>query len=137
MDVSRRLATNAITICEMASDRIKSFPYYHPQYTLHDQSHMLRVCELMAMVLGESRDAMNPIEVFLVICAAHMHDQGMVPEADEWARIKASRDFQVSLDRWTIENPNLREIRQQLHDTRFSDEEQQLLRSKERELLGV
>jgi hypothetical protein len=136
-DTAHILAANLINITETAAQRIRLFPYYHPQYTLHDQTHMLRVCELMAMILGKSITSLNPIEIFLLICAAHYHDQGMIPEAAEWEKVKTSPDFKVSLQRWEIENPNLREIRQQLNDLRFSISERESLREKEQELLDA
>ncbi len=134
-ELAQSLAANAVTLAESAIERIKAFPYYHPQYTLHDQTHLIRVCELMAIVTAESLDRLNPIEVFLLIGAAFYHDQGMVPDSDEWETLKNSSDFKVSLQRWGIDNPNLAEIRRQMLDSRFSEEQRQLLRLKENELL--
>ena len=134
-ELGQSLAANAITLVESAIQRIKAFPYYHPQYTLHDQTHLFRVCELMAIVAGDSIKSLNPVEVFLLIGAAFYHDQGMVPDADEWEAIKESSDFKVSLSRWEIDNPNLAEIRRQMVDARFSEEQRKQIRLKENELL--
>lgn len=134
-ELAQSLAANAVTLAESAIERIKAFPYYHPQYTLHDQTHLIRVCELMAIVVGDSLKSLNPIEVFLLIGAAFHHDQGMVPDADEWNSINESSDFKVSLRRWEIDNPNLAEIRRQMVDSRFSEEQRQEIRLKENELL--
>lgn len=134
-ELAQSLATNAVTLADRAIERIKAFPYYHPQYTLHDQTHLIRVCELMAIVVGDSLKSLNPIEVFLLIGAAFYHDQGMVPDSDEWTSIKDSSDFKVSLRRWEIDNPNLAEIRRLMVDSRFSEEQQQDIRLKENELL--
>lgn len=134
-ELAQTLAASALTLTNNAIERIKAFPYYHPQYTLHDQTHLIRVCELMAIITGESLNSLNPIEVFLLIGAAFYHDQGMVPDADEWESIKVSSDFKVSLQRWGIDNPNLAEIRRQILDSRFSEEQRQEIRLKENELL--
>jgi hypothetical protein len=135
--VAQQLAVAAVAISDIANNRIKLFPYYHPQYTLHDQTHMLRVCELMTLALGQTARQLNPIEVFLLLSSAHFHDQGMVPDLADWQNVCNSTGFKVSLEQWEIENPNLREIRQQCDDVRFSAAEQESLRQKERELLDA
>ena len=50
---SEFLTTNLPKICEKASDRIQSMPSLHGQYTLHDETHLLRVTELMAKIVPE------------------------------------------------------------------------------------
>ena len=136
-ELAQSLAVNANKLAETAVNRIKFFPYYHPQYTLHDETHLVRVCELMAIVAGDSLKLLNPVEVFLLIGAAFFHDQGMVPDADEWEEIKESSDFKVSLRRWEIDNPNLAELQRQMGDSRFSQEQQGPFRLKESELLDA
>lgn len=110
------LALSAIVIkaCEIATSRIKQFPYYHHQYTLHDQIHLLRVTELMALVLGEEIGNLNPYEISLLILAAHFHDQGMVPESKDLEKIESSDEFEISRKNWELENPNISELRQEL-----------------------
>jgi len=112
--LAAELATDTKRLCELAADRIKAFPNYHPEYTLHDETHMLRVCELMAYVLGPSLFELNPIELALLICAAYFHDQGMVPDAREWEQIKQSPNFKLSLEKFQIEHPNLRQIQERI-----------------------
>ncbi|MCR9117071.1 MAG: ATP-binding protein, partial [bacterium] len=134
-DTAAILAANAQVIAEKAVARIKAFPYFHPQYTLHDETHLLRVCELMAIVAGDSLLMLNPIEIFLLIGAAFYHDQGMVPDADEWIEVQASTEFQLSLKRWAIDNPNMSQIKRQISDSRVSGSKRVELRKKENELL--
>ncbi len=129
-DLAAELTTKVKSACENAAERIKQFPYFHPQFTLHDERHLVRVAELMSLILGGDVKSLNAIEVALLLLSAYYHDQGMVPEADEWKRIQDSSEFKVSLDRWEIENPNLSIIRQQLDDTRFSDKMKESLSSK-------
>jgi hypothetical protein len=102
------------TLCGEASDRMKAVPALHPQFTLHDAAHLLRVTELMAMVLGRTLEELNPIEIALLILAAHFHDIGMVPEAAEWNAIESSKDFKLHRDTWAVEHPNLGELEAQL-----------------------
>src|SRR5439155_13018918 len=105
---------NIATLCGEASDRMKAVPALHPEFTLHDAAHLLRVTELMAMVLGPTLEKLNPVEFALLILAAHFHDIGMVPEAAEWNVIESSRDFQLHRETWAVEHPNLGELEAQL-----------------------
>src|SRR5437660_3225245 len=63
-------------VCGMAVDRMKLMPSLHPEFTLHDETHLLRVTELMASVMPERvlEDVLNPAEIVLLILAAHFHD---------------------------------------------------------------
>ncbi len=128
-DLASEITTKVKSACDIAAERIKQFPYFHPQFTLHDERHFVRVAELMALVLGDDVKSLNAIEVALLLLSSYYHDQGMVPEADEWKRIQDSSEFKVSLDRWEIENPNLSIIRRQLDDMRFSQKEKESLSS--------
>lgn len=129
-DMAAVLATKTADLCELASQRIKTFPYFHPQYTLHDQTHLLRVSELMASVIGSDLNALNPIEISLLLLAAHFHDQGMVPDQADWKRIQESADFKLSWQRFEVEHPSIRELRQHIADSRFSEPEQAKLQLK-------
>ena len=110
-ELAAELATHTKSACENAVERIKHFPCFHPEFTLHDERHLVRVAELMALILGEDIKSLNPIEIALLLLSAYYHDQGMVPEAEEWNQIKNSPKFKRSLDRWKIENPNLSDHR--------------------------
>ena len=129
-ELAAELATHTKSACENAVERIKHFPCFHPEFTLHDERHLVRVAELMALILGEDIKSLNPIEIALLLLSAYYHDQGMVPEAEEWNQIKNSPEFKSSLDRWKIENPNLSTIQRQLDNPRLSDTEKKSLSSK-------
>lgn len=131
------LAERAKMVCGFARQRIKQFPYYHSQFTLHDEVHMLRVTELMSMVMGPRLDRLNPIEVFLLIGAAYLHDQGMVPDADEWEQIRNSEDFKLSLQNWEVEHPNLVAIRKKISSPGQQPAEVQRLLQQQSELLDA
>ena len=135
--LAAELATHTKSACENAVERIKHFPYFHPEFTLHDERHLVRVAELMALILGEDISSLNPIEIALLLLSAYYHDQGMVPEAEEWNQIENSPKFKRSLDRWKIENPNLSIIERQLDDPRLSDTEKESLSSKRNQHLDA
>jgi len=133
--VSRFLATNLLVICEEASDRMKSTISFHRQFTLHDETHLLRVTELMAKIMPEETlNDLNPIEVSLLILAAYFHDQGMVLDSKELKLIKSDVKFKISMDKWIIEHPNLKEVQVQLQDKNLNDFERLKYGNVEQEL---
>jgi len=115
------------TICEEASDRMKAMPASSPQYTLHDESHFLRVVELMEMVLGESINQLNSIELCLLILTAYYHDQGMVMNEEEYKNLSSDAHFQLFRDNWYLDHPNQKEIQTQLQDSNLNDKERSRL----------
>lgn len=115
------------TICEEASDRMKTMPASSPQYTLHDECHFVRVVELMAMILGESLKHLNSVEICLLILAAYFHDQGMVMSEDEFKELSKSTEFQLFRETWNINHPNKNEIQNQLQDCNINDQERERL----------
>src|SRR5436305_3337342 len=102
---------------------MKAVPVFHPQFTLHDATHLLRVTELMAKILGATLETLNAVEIALLILAAHFHDQGMVPDAAELQALQGMDDFKLHRDTWAVEHPNLREIERQLAQRNLAEEE--------------
>ena len=60
------LVGNLPDLCQEASDRMKAVPVFHPQFTLHDATHLLRVTELMAKILGATLETLNAVEIALL-----------------------------------------------------------------------
>ena len=132
---SEFLTTNLPKICEKARDRMKSMPSLHGQYTLHDETHLLRVTELMAKIVPEKvLTNLNSIEIALLILSAYFHDQGMVLDKNELETIKSEPKFIVFRDTWAIEHPNLKEIQIVLQDKSLGTQEQDRFRQMEQEL---
>jgi HD superfamily phosphodiesterase len=137
-EAAKTLAQNLLGISQEAYDRMKSFPSLHPEYTLHDEVHCLRVTELMYRVMPQSViPLLNPVEVFLLILAAHFHDQGMVMEQGELSEVRASSEFKVFEDTWEIEHPNIKEVRQRLGDRNVTGPEKEQIRDTYYELRGA
>ena len=133
--VSKVIAANLQAICQEASDRMKAFPSLHPEYTLHDEVHLLRVTELMSMVMqGKVADRLNPVEIMLLILAAHFHDQGMVLGQEELNALRNDPKFSLFRDNWAISHPNLREIQQHKRDRSLSEGERNRCQEIEQEL---
>lgn len=111
------------SICEEAADRMKVMPTASPQYTLHDESHFLRVVEIMSMVLGETIIQLNSVEICLLILTAYYHDQGMVMTEDEYKNLSTDAKFQLFRENWFVDYPNQKEIQNQLQNTNVTETE--------------
>jgi hypothetical protein len=134
-ELAKKLAVYVSDSCTVAYDRMRNFANYCPQYTLHDEVHLLRVTELMAKVMPNSvADLLNPVEIALLILAANFHDQGMVLEGADFDALPTNEEFRRFQDNWIIEHPNFTEVRQHLNDRNLSAQEQQRLRDTENEL---
>lgn len=134
-----QLAQFLLQICREAQERLTSFSSLHPQYTLHDETHFLRVTELMAMVIPDEvlSNELNIVEIALLILSAYFHDQGMVLEREEIEALDSNPQFRIFERDWEIEHPNLREVRQGLRDKHLSEEENERYRRVEQELRGA
>jgi hypothetical protein len=99
------LAESLPEACRLAADQMKLMPVLHPEFTLHDDTHLLRVTELMVRVMPERvlEETLNPVEIALLILAAHFHDVGMVPDSDEVARIRQSDQYSLARQNWLID----------------------------------
>jgi hypothetical protein len=135
---AKQLANSLLTVCKEAYDRMKGFASSHPQYTLHDEVHLLRVTELMAKVLGDKvLSILNPIEVALLILAAHFHDQGMVLDSADMESIIQDQNYLLFQQTWSVEHPNLREIQSELNEPNRTADDCTRLRQIEQELLAA
>lgn len=123
-----------VTVCQEASERMKAVPAYMPQYTLHDERHLLRTTELMALILGSKISELNGVELALLILAAFFHDQGMVPSDTEYSEMQADAEFQLRKDQWIVEHPNYSEVAKQFGDSSLSEAEKLRLANKIAEL---
>lgn len=122
--VAQNLANNLITICDDAITRMKTVPVLHTQYTLHDEVHLLRVTQIMAMILSdEGLEKLNPIEIALLILAAFFHDQGMVLNDDEIEKMNNDNDFNVFKQNWILNHPNFSDIHRRISDINLSEME--------------
>jgi hypothetical protein len=122
---AQRLAANLIDICQEASARMVAFANIHPQYTLHNEVHFLKVTHLMGQIIPEATLAqLNPVEIALLILAAFLHDQGMVMDAAELEALQSSDQFRSNRNEWELAHPNVAEIRERLRKPYLSDEEQ-------------
>lgn len=105
-ELSVTLAQVLPDICRIASDRMKLMPAFHPEFTLRDDTHLLRVTELMAQVMPPRvlEKVLNPVEIAVLILAAHFHDLGMIVDAQEASQIRQSEGYMIARQNWLIEN---------------------------------
>jgi hypothetical protein len=119
-----------VAACNSASTRIKQHPQYHAQFTLHDEEHLLRVTEIMALLIPDSTlEHLNPIEIALLILSAYWHDQGMVPDAEEIASLEGNQDYHRFCASWKALHPNYGELEQELRrsESRIQERARHLL----------
>lgn len=124
---TKSLIAELPAICEEAADRMKAMPTASPQYTLHDESHFLRVVEIMAMVLGKTISQLNAIELCLLILTAYYHDQGMVMDEEEYKNLSSNPKFQLFRENWFVDYPNQKEIQDQLQNNNITNNERSRL----------
>jgi len=109
------LSANVLSLCDEAIDRMKAAPAYSPQFTLHDDRHLLRTTELMGLVLGSGVERLNVIELTLLILSAFFHDQGMVLSEKELSSLNVNEDFRLFRDNWLVDHPNYGETASQMN----------------------
>lgn len=126
-ETARHLAPNVVAVCAEAADRMKAMPGYTPQYTLHDERHLLRTTELMSLLLGEETTKLNEIELALLILSAFFHDQGMLPTENDLSALRDSAEFKLFQDNWRVDHPNYAETSRQLADHTVAIERKQRL----------
>src|SRR5688572_16485337 len=117
------LPTAASQLCSESASRLRLFPSLHSQYTLHDEVHCLRVVVLMGKLLGDRINALNAVELTLLMLAAYNHDQGMIVEADELAGIRSSQEWRLHQSVWFREHANRAEILAHLNDPLLSEDQ--------------
>lgn len=126
-DLARPLVEQLPILCQEAADRMKAMPTTSPQYTLHDEIHLLRVTQLMVIVLGETKTVLNSVELILLILAAHFHDQGMVIGDEEYQKLSSNPEFLTFRDNWYLEHPNRQEFDLQLSNPNITQAEKSRL----------
>jgi len=127
-DLARKFSSNLLDICKNATNRIKDVRRSFPQYTLHDDVHLVNVVEIMGQIIPEGTlRRLNPIEIFLLILSAFFHDQGMVIDDNEFDQIKQNPEYQISLRNWDREYPNLKDLLDRLNLFEISEEDKEKL----------
>ncbi len=108
-------------LCEEAASRMKMVPVDFPLYTLHDETHLLRVVEIMGLILGDTIEQLNSLELALLILSAYMHDLGMVLDGGERGNLEKDPKFLNFRDEWRVQHGNYAEISAQKTDSSLSD----------------
>lgn len=114
---ARSLSANVSTLCGEATDRMKAMCAYAPQYTLHDDRHLLRTTELMGLILGSEAEKLNDVELALLIFSAFFHDQGMVLSDGEFQSLEEDEDFKLFRDNWRVDHPNYSETAAEINSS--------------------
>ncbi len=81
-------------IIELATEHQKRVIKIMPEFDLHDASHLKKVEENIAMLLGDSRlSELSSIELFLLVAASYLHDCGMAPADCELSLMKMTEGY--------------------------------------------
>lgn len=89
---------NRLLLCvedcfEDAINRTKTVIKHMPQYTLHDEVHLLRVVEIMGRIIpDQTLKRLAPLEVASLIVSAGFHDIGMAPSEAEVRALLTATD---------------------------------------------
>lgn len=104
-DLANKFALVLPDICKIAANQMKLMPALHSEFTLHDETHLLRVTELMAKVMPEQVivNVLNPVEIALLILSAYFHDIGMIPDNAEAERIRQNEEYQLARQNWLVD----------------------------------
>jgi len=81
---------------------------YMPQYTLHDETHLLNVLGIMEALVPEGTMArLTPLECGLCIMGAYTHDLGMALSARELAELEDGESPQTGA-LWRLQDRRIR-----------------------------
>ena len=106
----------SITLVEQISDDavqiMKRTPKYFPEYTLHDETHLLGVVNLMGTIINESGSLadLSYIEITILLLSAYLHDIGMAPPSETIEGILESPDFSVYQENRLLDHEGYKEI---------------------------
>ncbi len=85
----RTLKANVAQVVEHSDFILRQICRFLPQYTLHDQTHILNVLCLMDNLTPDAvMDKLEPLECALCILAAYTHDLGMALQDEEYRALK-------------------------------------------------
>ena len=70
-------------ICESGIMISKDIIRFFPKYTLHDETHILNICDWMARLLGERVNDLTAQEAALLLMSACCHDIGMAVSREQ------------------------------------------------------
>lgn len=111
------LSSKIEELCQISTARMKKVLSLHKEYTLHDEIHLVRVTEIMAMILSDDGiDRLNPMEIGLLILSAYYHDTGMVLDDADISELKASEEYLLYKDNWKLNYPSYNEMLQRLKE---------------------
>ena len=132
----RKALTLVDSISREAAGAMKIVPTLFPEYTLHDEKHLVRVTYLMGVILeeAESLEHLSYLELTILILAAYLHDIGMALPKEEVEDIVASRKFSIFRKTRQSELEGLREISSLLENQCLSEEKIRLLKSRMAEI---
>ena len=79
-NLDNRLYLLAQKVIELSTEHQKRVIKIMPEFDLHDETHLKKVEENIALLLGDELLAeLSSVELFLLLAASYLHDCGMAP----------------------------------------------------------
>lgn len=78
------------TVCIHGITLSKDIIRFFPRFTLHDETHIVNVCNWMTRLLGDKKRKISAYEVALLVMSACCHDIGMSVSDDQKASLTAN-----------------------------------------------
>lgn len=115
---------------------MKITPNHFPEYTLHDETHLLGVANLMGKIIIESDSLANLsyIEITILLLSAYLHDIGMAPSSKEIDEIIHSQEFRLYKENRLLDHEGFKEIVELLSNGKMEDREKNQLKNKQIEI---
>jgi len=107
-----------------------------PEYTLHDETHLLAVVNLMGKIVKESEtlENLSYIEITLLLLSAYLHDVGMAPDQKTLEDIINSAEFSLYKKNRLYDHEGYEEITTLLRNDDLSVDEKRRYENKEKEI---
>ncbi|HEV7587283.1 MAG TPA: hypothetical protein VGO40_04055, partial [Longimicrobium sp.] len=111
---ARVLLVHVDHVFDEARDIARTMVRFLPEYTLHDDTHLVAVVDLMGRLLPEKTlAALQPLELTALILAAGLHDVGMTPTEEEAQELRSAEDTaaptarQIEYRRFRAKHPDI------------------------------
>jgi len=97
--VTRNLISVVDRVFEDCKEILKTVLRHMPEYTLHDEEHLLRTVELMDRLLPAlTLQNLTPLELAGLILSAALHDIGMAPSENEIRKLLSESPGTINKD---------------------------------------
>lgn len=91
-------ATAVEKVCQVGITKAKTIICFFPNFTLHDSTHIMNVCEWMTRLLGNRANDLTACDAAMLLMAACCHDIGMSVSEGQEKELKSNTHTQAWVD---------------------------------------